>query len=246
VPQSIIGAPLPSRLHGYLASPSCCVLLELLGLVKLFIQEKEDNSLTKVAGTAAELVTAAVHKASGMIKACGSEGADELSGRRALLEYVVNTVEMISLAAILCGVGHSLVKPLKAPLIRKGKKKKKNSNDQNQNNQQSQSQRIEVLNRLVSDLQGAAEELDSVLDYWESIPPTLSVISIFAEDLPSHLQALCLFGRESSKQNGCCNSTRSGLGSAVDSKLYNSHTASLREIRRLLQLKIKYLASVKV
>jgi hypothetical protein len=40
---------------------------------------------------------------------------------------------MISLAAILCGVGHSLVKPLKAPLIRKGKKKKKNSNDQNQN-----------------------------------------------------------------------------------------------------------------
>jgi hypothetical protein len=47
-----------------------------------------------VAGTAAELVTAAVHKASGMIKACGSEGADQLSGRRALLEYVVNTVEV--------------------------------------------------------------------------------------------------------------------------------------------------------
>lgn len=92
--QSIIGAPLPSRLHGYLASPSCCVLQELLGLIKLFIQEKEDNSLTKVAGTAAELVTAAVHKASGMIKACGSEGADQLSGRRALLEYVVNTVEV--------------------------------------------------------------------------------------------------------------------------------------------------------
>ena len=92
--QSIIGAPLPSRLHGYLASPSCCVLLELLGLVKLFIQEKEDNSLTKVAGTAAELVSAAVHKASGIIKACGSEGADQLNGRRALLEYVVNTVEV--------------------------------------------------------------------------------------------------------------------------------------------------------
>lgn len=92
--QNIIGAPLPSRLHGYLASSSCCVLLELLGLVKLFIQEKEDNSLTKVTGTAAELVTAAVHKASGMIKACGSEGADQLSGRRALLEYVVNTVEV--------------------------------------------------------------------------------------------------------------------------------------------------------
>lgn len=94
--QSIIGAPLPSRLHGYLASPSCCVLLELLGLVKLFIQEKEDNSLTKVAGTAAELVTAAVDRASRMIKACGSEGADQLSGRRALLEYVVNTVEVRS------------------------------------------------------------------------------------------------------------------------------------------------------
>jgi hypothetical protein len=92
--QSIIGAPLPSRLHGYLASPSCCVLLELLGLVKLFVQEKEDNSLTKVADTAAELVTAAVHRASGMIKACGSKGADQLSGRRALLEYVVNTVEV--------------------------------------------------------------------------------------------------------------------------------------------------------
>jgi hypothetical protein len=41
--------------------------------------------------------------------------------------------QAISLAAILCGVGHSLVKPLKAPLVRKGKKKKKNSNDQNQN-----------------------------------------------------------------------------------------------------------------
>jgi hypothetical protein len=40
---------------------------------------------------------------------------------------------MISLAAILCGVGHSLVKPLKAPLVRKGKKKNKSSNDQNQN-----------------------------------------------------------------------------------------------------------------
>ena len=92
--QNIIGAPLPSRLHGYLASSSCRVFLEMLGLVKLFIQEKEDNSLSKVAGTAAELVTAAVHKASGMIKACGSEGADQLSGRRALLEYVVNTVEV--------------------------------------------------------------------------------------------------------------------------------------------------------
>jgi hypothetical protein len=70
------------------------VILELLGLIKLFIQEKEDNSLTKMAGTAAELITAAVHKASGMIKACGSEGADQLSGRRALLEYIVNTVEV--------------------------------------------------------------------------------------------------------------------------------------------------------
>lgn len=103
-----------------------------------------------------------------------------------------------------------------------------------------------MLNRLVSDLQSAAEELDSALDYWESIPPTLSVISMFAEDLPSHLQALCLLGRENSNQNGCYNSTRSGLGLAVDSKLYNSHVASLREIRQLLRMKIKYLASVKV
>lgn len=103
-----------------------------------------------------------------------------------------------------------------------------------------------MLNRLVSDLQGAAEELYSALECWQSIPPTLSVISIFAEDLPSHLQALCLLGSENSNQNGCCNSTRSGLGSAVDSKLYDSHTASLREIRQLLRMKVKYLSSVKV
>jgi len=103
-----------------------------------------------------------------------------------------------------------------------------------------------VFNKLISELQVAAEELDSALDYWESLPPTLSVISIFAEDLPSHLQALCLFGGENGNQNGCCNSTRSGLGSAVDTKLYESHAASLREIRQLLQVKIKYLASVKV
>jgi hypothetical protein len=50
--------------------------------------------LAKMAGTVAELVTAAIHKASGMIKAYGSEGADQLSGRRLLLEYVVNTVEV--------------------------------------------------------------------------------------------------------------------------------------------------------
>jgi hypothetical protein len=92
--QNIIGAPLPSRLHGYVASPSCCVLLELFGLIKLLIQDSEDHSLTKMASTAAELVTSAVHKASGMIKVHGSEGADQLAGRRALLEYVVNTVEV--------------------------------------------------------------------------------------------------------------------------------------------------------
>ncbi|KAJ4445258.1 N-alpha-acetyltransferase 25, NatB auxiliary subunit [Periplaneta americana] len=248
VPQNIIGAPLPSRLHGYLASPSCCVLLELLGLMKLLIRDDDgnssDRSLTKMANTAADLITSAVHKASGMIKVQGAEGADQLSGRRALLEFVVNTVEMISFAAILCGVGHSLVKPLKAPLVRKSKKKKDNCN--NQNNQQSQSKRIEAFNKLVTDIQGAAEELDSALEYWESLPPTLSIISIFADDLPSHLQALCLFGGENGDQNGCCNSTRSGLGSAVDTKLYDSQVASLREIRQLLHVKIKYLASVKV
>lgn len=103
-----------------------------------------------------------------------------------------------------------------------------------------------MFNKLVSELQGAAEELDSALDYWESIPPTLAVIPIFAENLPSHLQALCLLGRENSNENSCGNSTRSGLGLAVDTKLYNSHADSLREIRQLLQVKIKYLASVKV
>jgi hypothetical protein len=103
-----------------------------------------------------------------------------------------------------------------------------------------------VFNKLVSELQVAAEELDSALGYWESLPPTLSIISIFAEDLPSHLQALCLFESEHGNQNGCCNSTRSGLGSAVDTKLYDSHMASLREIRNLLQVKIKYLSTVKI
>ncbi|XP_021913632.1 N-alpha-acetyltransferase 25, NatB auxiliary subunit isoform X3 [Zootermopsis nevadensis] len=244
VSQNVIGAPLPSRLYGYLASSSCCVLLELFGLIKLLIQDNEDESLTKMASTAAELVTSAVRKASGMIKVHGSDGTDQLAGRRGVLEYVVNTVEMISFAAILCGVGHSLVRPFKATLIGKSKKKKKNCN--NQRNQQSQLRRIEVLNKLVSELQGAAEELDSALEYWESLPPTLSVISIFAEDLPSHLQALCLFESEHGNQNGCCNSTRSGLGSAVDTKLYDSHMSSLREIRNLLQVKIKYLSSVKI
>lgn len=92
--QNVIGAPLPSRLHGYLASPSCCVLLELFGLIKLLIQDSEDNSLTEMASTAAEMVTAAVHKASEMIKVHGSEGADQLAGRRILLEYVVNIIEV--------------------------------------------------------------------------------------------------------------------------------------------------------
>jgi hypothetical protein len=103
-----------------------------------------------------------------------------------------------------------------------------------------------VFTKLVSGLQGAAEELDSALEYWESLPPPMSIISMFAEDLPSHLQALCLFESENGKQNSCCDSTRSGLGSAVDTKLFDSHVASLREIRQLLQVKIKYLSSVKI
>lgn len=92
--QNVIGAPLPSRLYGYLASSSCCVLLELFGLIKLLIQDNEDESLTKMASTAAELVTSAVRKASGMIKVHGSDGTDQLAGRRGVLEYVVNTVEV--------------------------------------------------------------------------------------------------------------------------------------------------------
>jgi hypothetical protein len=47
-----------------------------------------------MASTAAEMVTAAVHKASGMIKVHGLEGADQLAGRRVLLEYVVNIIEV--------------------------------------------------------------------------------------------------------------------------------------------------------
>jgi hypothetical protein len=70
------------------------VLLELFGLIKLLIQDSEDHSLTKMANTAAELVTSAVHKASGMVKVHGSDGTDQLAGRRGLLEYVVNTVEV--------------------------------------------------------------------------------------------------------------------------------------------------------
>lgn len=92
--QNVIGAPLPSRLHGYLSSPSCHILLELFGLIKLLIQDSEDSSLTKMASTVAEMVTAAVHKTGEMIKVHGSEGADQLAGRRTLLEHVVNIIEV--------------------------------------------------------------------------------------------------------------------------------------------------------
>ncbi|PSN43752.1 hypothetical protein C0J52_06409 [Blattella germanica] len=248
ISQNIIGAPLPSRLCGYMASQSFSVLMEMFGLIKMLVRDDEGNnsgnSLARMASTAAEMVSSTVHSVCTMIKAQGAEGVDQLAKRRSLLEYVVNTVEMLSMTAILCGVGHMLVKPLKAPLVRKSKKKKETYN--NQHNPQTQSRRIEAFNKLVSDIHSVAEELDSALDYWESLPPTLSIISIFADDLPKHLQALCLFGGENGDQNGGYTSSRSGLGSAVDSKLYESHSASLREIRQLLQVKIKYIASVKV
>jgi hypothetical protein len=92
--QNIIGTPLPSRLYGYLASPSCCALLELFGLIKLLIQDNENHSLTKMASTATESITSAVHKVIGMIEVHGSHGTDQLAGRRVLLESVVNTVEV--------------------------------------------------------------------------------------------------------------------------------------------------------
>jgi orotidine-5'-phosphate decarboxylase len=47
-----------------------------------------------MASTVAEMVTAAVHKTCEMIKVHGSEGADQLAGRRTLLEYVVNIIEV--------------------------------------------------------------------------------------------------------------------------------------------------------
>jgi hypothetical protein len=47
-----------------------------------------------MASTVAEMVTAAVHKTGEMIKVHGSEGADQLAGRRTLLEHVVNIIEV--------------------------------------------------------------------------------------------------------------------------------------------------------
>nr|CAD7589516.1 unnamed protein product [Timema genevievae] len=220
--QNMISGPLPSRLDSYLASPSCPVILELLLLLKSLATDNEGSghTLSNIAANVLELVTSNVQSLVGKVKSFTSHDVDELAERRVLLENFVYGIETISVAALLCGAGCNLINTSKTTLVKKGKKKKEIVN--NQSNSQPHSVKSEVLNKVIQGVFYAAEELGSALASWEAYQdPTLQLHNLSLIDDASYTIK-------------------------VAEKLTDSLKSSLKEMRQVVQIKVKYLMDLKV
>ncbi|XP_067015410.2 N-alpha-acetyltransferase 25, NatB auxiliary subunit [Anabrus simplex] len=234
VPKDVVSSPLPSRLHGYLSSPVCHLLMELLAVVRALAQgEEESHDLPRLTATAGEVMTSSVNRVATHIKNLENK-SDRLAERRLLLERVVLTVEMISMAALLCGVGQTLLKPFKVPLVKKGKKKKDSCSSHQM--QSPPSRQLECFNRMVSEIHNAAETLDQALDFWEAMLSEETA----SEELASQLCSLTLATGDRDSL------PLPSFSETVRTKITDGLKGSLKEIRQLVQVKLRYVASAKV
>lgn len=259
-PSKAIGAPLRSRLFDYLETNSVELQLELLSLIAAVVRESfndgKGNAFTDIGSKAITILRGSVHCA---IKSVFETKCASLNTRRELFERAVNVVEMVCLAALVCGVINNILEPSKQVASKKGKKKQKGADCP---------ETVEALNKFMSEMQSIATELHLALG---NLRPNISVdafhsqMSLIATEAgkdtppcrvpavgalpaigPDDITALStdmaqlVLSYENRKNKD------KGFSVNVSAKLSESYEDSLQEIITVLQQKMTYLDSSKL
>jgi hypothetical protein len=164
VVQNQVTLPLPSRLHVALDTPHFEVVGNTFRVLLAAASEcgAGEDLVKKIEGSLKTMME--------MIeKRTEDEKNSNLVYRRETMEYVVNTVEILSLSSLVCLLCNDLVKPTQG---KKGKKKVNESTSK------------ELVNRLANSLKTHINELNNILQSWSDF----SVSS----DLSSMLESLNL------------------------------------------------------
>ncbi|XP_046385897.1 N-alpha-acetyltransferase 25, NatB auxiliary subunit [Ischnura elegans] len=258
---NVIAAPLPSRLFSLIRHGSWCKHLQVL--VKILIgvslsrddqkqlcsdasQENDGSQLLNNMSHAADMLECSVKELKEGVSKC-RESLD-LSDRKSFLENAVIVVEMIGMTILVCGVCHSILKPMKnAPLVKKGKKKKESISAQ-------QPKILELYNTMVNRLKQSMEDMRKALEVWgqDLSSPSSVVASSVKENskFDSSLSALLKDPRINNCNAEVERKSVDGLWDASELKvlqrLLDSYLASSREIRQLLTKKLKNIESLHV
>ncbi|XP_075236875.1 phagocyte signaling impaired [Lycorma delicatula] len=175
---------------------------------------------------ASKIVSSCLLQATNVVKKRSKEIAngESLNGRLEIMQDITLTVEIICFTSIICGVIHSMVKDIKTPLVKKGKKKKEPINVNNDLETTGEHKRqLDCVEWLITDCIKAVEGLDSVINYLEDIWVCDSAVN---EMSSLNLEEM--------------------VGPSLNQRIGNSFTNSLQEIIFVLRRKHRYLDELKL
>ncbi|XP_071448582.1 N-alpha-acetyltransferase 25, NatB auxiliary subunit [Hetaerina americana] len=258
---NVIAAPLPSRIFPLVRHGSWCkhlqVMVDILIGVSLTRDDQKQPScnaspeskeiqLWSNMSDAADMLECSVKEIKEEVLMCRE--SSDLTNRKSFLEHAVIVVEMIEVTILVCGVCHSILKPMKnAPLVKKWKKKKENINTQ-------QPKTLDIYNNMVSRLKQSLEDMKKAMEMWEqdvSSPSSVVVTSVKGNSnadcsLSALLKDLRLNDCTTENEQKCAAVYWDASQLKVLQKLIDSYLASSREIRQLLSKKAKNIESLHV
>ncbi|KAE8748112.1 hypothetical protein FOCC_FOCC005115 [Frankliniella occidentalis] len=257
----IIGAPPPSRLFDYLETNSVQLQCELFSLISTFVKSNGDDKVDAKAFAeggkrAITILQDSIHSS---IKAVLEGKCVSLNTRRFVFERAVNLVEMVCLAALVCGIINNILEPSKQTSSKKTKKKQKPG---------ASPEVIEAHKLFVSEVQTIATELHTALgnlrlrmsvEAFHSQMPLITANSIKDGPAcrvpavgtlptigPDDISALSTAMAQLVLSYENRKSKDKGYSVDVSAKLSESYEDSLQEIITILQQKMTYLDSTKL
>lgn len=139
---------------------------------------------------------------------------------KSFLEDVTNTIETLSLGTILISICHTILKPIKNSIMRKGKKKKEAVPNVTQ-------ETFQEFTNLINDMESIGNSLDDLLSEFDTSLLTSS------------------FNLLSLSQNCDYFQCDKEILTMLNAKIDNSYHYSIKELKELIHSKVKYLQSLK-
>ncbi|XP_023226878.1 N-alpha-acetyltransferase 25, NatB auxiliary subunit-like [Centruroides sculpturatus] len=219
-------SPGPSRLPRYLQGGHASVIL-IMAEITLYLHTLIDGSNSGQINEKFEIQmkTGIAENFQKMIQRIKDISANEdgefiqLSQSKYILEELVNFVETLSLCIVLVDISHTILKPSKSALMKKGKKKKENIIIGPETFQHF-SEIINNIEQAIVQYQEILKNLDSSL-------------------LVSQLKSLSLTESELSIEDS------QEIAQGVKDKIEKSYKVSLKELEDVVQNKLKYIQSLK-
>lgn len=159
------------------------------------------------------------------------ENVKELSSGQRLnykletMQHLTLSLEIVCFASIICGVGHSLVKDIKAPLVKKGKRKKDLLVSLTTESEATgeYKRQLDSIEHLIYNTVKAVEQLEAVITHLESVwlfDSTIDELSAIKISEITH--------------------------PTLSQRIFSSYTNSLREVSSVLRRKHRYLSELKL